>query len=547
MATYRSNMIPFKEEEQDSINEAAELDTCKNIDLGTELAETNEEIEVEETKHQDDRHNQHAELIRKLRLQLRDLERYAYEKGELDKIEAIPASVLAERQTLVLEALKEKLPFKIGPSEIESLGLEDLKKQVEKEIHDLVEPLQTKDFMLKQLQTQLNDLERYISHLHAAIGRPNDKNELRKKLYQSCSCQLHGCNQQTMSFDSTSELIRSDSLLNNESLPKTSRLIRSLIAQLICSDAKLQERTKVFKDTREVEVGPSTSDSSKEEDGKSKKELSIRIEESLQRNSEPLWSSHIDKVILATDSLVNLFTLEPRYQRSSNKPDVDDSFIESIVRRQFTPAIRDLLSYGLVESSQQPRSSYSSLIFDPYSLILSLTCFPGSSQKPKPSSMSASSSSHESTLSDREHIWNVIIDYFNARNESEFKSSSIRTLSQSFNLEPSVSGPIKITSKQALLIAVDDIIRTLTKCKPNGPESHFRTFIYTALNRSRLSTWIRLIFRNKTTLRKHYHNYSFVYQQNKMEKFLETIEVLNRFKFNLRTDVESIEKYVSAF
>lgn len=250
------------------------------------------------------------------------------------------------------------------------------------------------------------------------------------------------------------------------------------------------------------------------------------------------WTLHIDKIILATDSLVNLFTLEPQYRRNQEKQ-IDENLIESVVRRQLVPAIRDLLSYGLIDNSFIPRpSSYISMIFDPYYVLSSLTCFP-SSQK--------MSSGGQTSSTDKIHVWSVIEEYYKTRNEPAFQSSSVKTLSQSFNLELSISGPIKITSKQALLIAVDDIVEILSKCKPNGPESHFKAFVYTALNSHRLATWLRLVFRNKSITKKFYHNYSFVCQSDKMDKFLTTIEALARFDFKLRTDVESTEQYVGAF
>lgn len=116
----------------------------------------------------DNKRNQHIELIRKLRLQLKDLEKYAFERGELDQL---PASVLAERQSVILDTLKDKLSLRISISEIEKLETDELKKQIDKEIHDLIDPLITKENLLNQLKTQLIDLERYIDHLHGTLGK----------------------------------------------------------------------------------------------------------------------------------------------------------------------------------------------------------------------------------------------------------------------------------------------------------------------------------------------------------------------------------------
>lgn len=475
---------------------------------------------------QDKRKHQHVELIKKLRLQLRDLERYAYERGELGG--EVPPSVIAERQTVILDTLKDRLSLNINPDEIGKLELDELKSQVDREIQDLINPIVTKEHLLSQLKTQLTDLERYIAHLHGTIGKIPDK--------KSCLCHIHGClspgakngvNLDSSMQNSSGGIFNSINFIDNEALPKTSKLIRSLVTQLICSDMKIQESARKEREN----------DKLSDDESSCKKDLTIIKKKPF--NDEAAWTLHIDKVILATDSLVNLFTLEPKYQKSVEES-VDEGLVESIVRRQLTPAIKDLLSYGLLDQDSLPNpTSYASIIFNPFYLLSSLTCFPTVKQ---PSDQSETSLSAE-----KKHVWNVIEDYYNSRNEPEFRSSSIKTLSQSFDLAPSISGPIKITSKQALLIAVDDIIETLSKCKPNGPESHFRAFIYTALNRSKLSTWIRLVLKSKSIIRRFYHSFSFVSQPDKMDKLLATIEVLNQFEFKLRTDIESIEQFVNAF
>lgn len=484
--------------------------------------EEDESAEVfnESVGSQDDRKYQHIELIKKLRLQLRDLERYAYERGELKQA---PASVLAERQTVIIETLKEKLSLNLDEDKIEKLSLNELKKEIDKEVNDLVDPLITKEYLLSQLKTQLTDLERYISHLHGTIGKNNPRKH-------DCSCALHGCS--NLSSPLAGQPGDSTSIMGNDTLPRTTKLIRAIVGQLICSDIKIQEMAKKEKEF-EQEAARRGSEESQDQDNQQVNP----IQRAPQFHDGAAWTLHLDKVILSTDSLVNLFTLEPTYQRGNDKA-ADEALIESVVRRQLVPAIRDLLTYGLIDPSSFTRStSYASFLFDPYYLFSSLTCFP-SSQK----------STNDSALpQDKLHIWNIVVDYYQSRSGPNFKQSSFKTLSQSFNLTPSMDGPIKITSKQALLIAVDDIIDRLASCKPNGPESHLKLFIYTALNQCKLSTWLRIIFKNKSVIKKYYHNFSFVSQPEKMDKFLSTIECLNQFEFKLRTDLESLDRFVSAF
>lgn len=121
---------------------------------------------------------------------------------------------------------------------------------------------------------------------------------------------------------------------------------------------------------------------------------------------------------------------------------------------------------------------------------------------------------------------------------NNFRNSSVKTLSQSFQLTPSMNGPIKITSKQALLIAIDDVTQKMAKSRPNGPDSHFKMLVYLSLNQCKLATWLRIIFKNKSVLRKYYHNFSFVTQPEKVDRFLSILEPLSSIQFNLPTDVE---------
>jgi len=481
---------------------------------GENEAELDAELDDEVPMEKGSRNNQHIELIKKLRLQLQDLEKYAYERGELDQI---PPSVVAEKQTVILDTLKERLSLSFGLDKLAKLELNQIKNQVDKEINDLIDPLITKEHLLNQLRTQLTDLERYIAHLHSTLGKSSDNR---------CPCHLHGCSviddpKLTSSFQERST--NCANINGDETLPKTTRLIRNIVAQLICSDMKLQECARKEK---EFVIG------------KDKEPINEGKVVTRQVRDDPAWALYMDKVILATDSLINLYTLDQKHRNNGRA--TDDNLVESVVRRQLVPAIRDLLSYGLMDTNKSNRpGSYGSLSFDPYYLLASLTCFP--------SSVKSNIPDERESLAEKPHAWYVAEEYYRTRKESSFESSSMKSLSLSFNLAPSISGPIKITSKQALLIAIDGIIETLASCKPNGPESHFRAFVYTALNQSKLATWLRLIFKNKSIVRKHYHDFSFVTQPDKMDKFLKKLEDLNQFEFKLRTDSKSIEQFISAF
>lgn len=72
------------------------------------------------------RHKQ-KELITQLKDQLEDLERYAYETGELN---SLPSSMLLERQNAIIEQLKSKLPI-LSIDEIDQLSPDELRRKVD--------------------------------------------------------------------------------------------------------------------------------------------------------------------------------------------------------------------------------------------------------------------------------------------------------------------------------------------------------------------------------------------------------------------------------
>ena len=72
------------------------------------------------------------ELILKLKEQLEDLEKYAYETGDSN---IIPSSLIMERQNVIIEELKGKLPLELD--KMEQMSPEELRKQIDKAIRDV--------------------------------------------------------------------------------------------------------------------------------------------------------------------------------------------------------------------------------------------------------------------------------------------------------------------------------------------------------------------------------------------------------------------------
>uniref|UniRef100_A0A914CY44 RUN domain-containing protein n=1 Tax=Acrobeloides nanus TaxID=290746 RepID=A0A914CY44_9BILA len=99
-----------------------------------------------------------CELIRHLRHQLEDLEKFAYENGEGE----LPMSELRQRQKIVFEKLQEKIHLKI---ELDQKSEQELHRNVDEGLNQLLNPMKEKEKVIDQLQTQIIDLERFVGFL----------------------------------------------------------------------------------------------------------------------------------------------------------------------------------------------------------------------------------------------------------------------------------------------------------------------------------------------------------------------------------------------
>ncbi|VDN29970.1 unnamed protein product [Cylicostephanus goldi] len=98
------------------------------------------------------------ELLKQLREQLEDLERIAYENGEGD----MPSTLILQKQKAVLDELHEKMSLDL---ELDKMSVADIQKHVDSALKQLVNPFKEKQQLVEQLQTQIVDLERFVSYL----------------------------------------------------------------------------------------------------------------------------------------------------------------------------------------------------------------------------------------------------------------------------------------------------------------------------------------------------------------------------------------------
>jgi PREDICTED: hypothetical protein len=119
----------LKNLEEFAFRRIPELKEPENIYLDDEL--TKEESSLNASKLEEQRQKQ-KELIQKLKDQLEDLEKYAYETGQSS---ALPSGLLLERQTVIIEQLKSKLPLQFD--KLDKLSPEELRKQVDNAIKEV--------------------------------------------------------------------------------------------------------------------------------------------------------------------------------------------------------------------------------------------------------------------------------------------------------------------------------------------------------------------------------------------------------------------------
>lgn len=115
----------LKELEEFAFRGIPDLRACQ-AGVGILLAETERE---QEEKLEQQRQKQ-KELIQQLKEQLEDLEKYAFETGDA----GMPSSMLLERQSVIIEQLKEKLPLNLD--ELDLLDPDDLRRKIDQAVRE---------------------------------------------------------------------------------------------------------------------------------------------------------------------------------------------------------------------------------------------------------------------------------------------------------------------------------------------------------------------------------------------------------------------------
>ncbi|XP_063993836.1 RUN domain-containing protein 1 isoform X2 [Diachasmimorpha longicaudata] len=444
---------------------SSSISLCENNGCSAYDEEVESKIALQKSKQR--------ELIEQLKVQLEDLEKYAYETDGQD----LPQSVILERQNMIINHLKEKLNFEVD--DLCKLPLDDLRWQVDHAINEIVSPLKMKEQLVNQLKTQVADLERFIHYLQGEVSS--------ETLACTCACPVH-----TTGLKPSQKSKRQIPLMdrNDDSHTKTLNTVRKVItllhiylmSQLGCSS----DRTRGKKDSKTTWRDLRT-------------RLDIAIEHVLEIAAES-EESHSDPHDNDDDDDIDLYTsdCESPKQHTHAK-------MTSAVRKHLAVCIRDLMAHGL---SSDVRSN---------SVVPFVGCFP----------------QRKNITVDQMHPWELIIKYYEFKNGHRYNSSPAQKLSQSFNL--ALVNERTVSPKQSLLTTVGNIVASHSQYK-RSYNSHFKAFICAALNAKKLVPWLRLILQCQYLLENHYMSWSYVVKTGFQDAF-HALDRLTTTPFDLPVDL----------
>ncbi|KAK2588504.1 hypothetical protein KPH14_001081 [Odynerus spinipes] len=419
--------------------------SCKESQMGSMVndVEMESKMALQRTKQR--------ELISQLKSQLEDLEKYAYEMGDAD----LPQSVVLERQSIIINHLKEKLNFNVD--DLCNLPVDDLRWQVDYAISQIVSPLKMKEQLVSQLKTQITDLERFIHYLQGEVST--------ETLACTCACPVH--TNSSAAFTHTNKFGKK--AIDNENKTKTLNTVKKVVALLHMFIIS------------QLGCG------------------SERVRRNLKKNSIYNWRDLRTRLDIAVEHVLSTIAETERqfedgdvgadeYTSDSDSASTHcNAKLTSAVRKHLAASIRDLLQHGLMTDV---RSN---------SVVPFMGCF----HQRSPSSANFM------------HAWELILKYYEIKNGHYYNSSPAQKLSQSFNLD--LVG--KTTSaKQSLLTTVGNIIASHSPYK-RSRDSHFKAFVCAALNSNKLVVWLKLILQCQYLLECHYTSWSYVVKTGFQDAF----------------------------
>uniref|UniRef100_A0AAF5PH12 RUN domain-containing protein n=1 Tax=Wuchereria bancrofti TaxID=6293 RepID=A0AAF5PH12_WUCBA len=184
--------------------------------------------------------------------------------------------------------------------------------------------------------------------------------------------------------------------------------------------------------------------------------------------------------------------------------------VVTVIRKQLCPAMRDLFEHGMNN------------IVKHFVNFAPLGCYPGSSR-----------SARSTNVRKLEHVWDVVMYYYDSKCGREYCDAPIRRLSQSYQLD--IIAGRSVTSKQLLLSTIENITSTHTRLK-RSPDSMWKALVSAALNEKKLPSWIRTIFCTEQIVEQCFASWSYVVRTG-CEDIYQLLERLHKYNFHLPVDL----------
>ncbi|CEF71058.1 RUN domain-containing protein [Strongyloides ratti] len=466
-------------------------------------------------------------LIEKLRNQLSDLEKFAYETGSGE----LPSTEVMNRQRIVLEKLTEKLQLNL---DIEKIKDNQMFERVDDALQNVICPIVEQEKLVEQLTTQIVDLERFVNFLQIEKEANLNKEKSLNNEYDNCQPNNEYYNNSYKAFTSTPmQNINTNkggstfsSFLNFGSGKKFGKNelkntikgnhygdVRAKMEVVVASLKELMEEHCILF-LEQVDEPTSNITNNKFTFG------SIDLDDDVFLSSNPISPNNINTPSICSDDIPEMF-------------DKNDSKIVLMVRREFCVALKDLLMHGVKSIPSKPSDSKGIFMSTITGTLNTIGCSSRRNHQYSRVSTSEIKDSNEMKIKKINHIWDVIMFYFYSKHAHILEDIQVRKLSQSFNLE-NVSGKT-VTSKQLLLTTIENIITSHTRLK-RSPDSMWKAFVCASLNKKILPAWIRMIFRTRVVVECCYYSWSYIARTG-CEDIYTLLESLHKFKFHLPVDL----------
>lgn len=457
-------------EPEDKVKLLEELDALANqgcVDNSNTLKSHHQ------TEHEHDV-ERHKEIINELKKQLDDLQSYAFQHGSGE----VPQSVMLKKQQVVLEQLINKLGLSVDTKDLGEVPIDDLKGQVDDAVSKIVNPARIKEKLVDHLQTQIQDLERFVEFLQIEVESEGNAAKSSGSVPRPADTYANEKKKQNLAL-----FRRALSILQ-----------MFAVSQLGCGTRNLENET---------------------------------MEENSHSSTEHLMNDLKTAVKAVRACVVSNDTDSDREEGMSNQELYFSSFNEKsgslpvdceltqTVRKELCPALINLLAHGLVVDAT---------VSSNMSLVTPISCL-------LPRKLNTSLSTTPL------HPWELFIEYYEAKKGADLAKAPSRMLTRSFDLEPLVcaGSTHKVSVKNSLLEAIHLVLNDHNPLKRSN-EMMLKALICLGLNSGRLVVWIRLIMKTSWMISNHYTDYSYVARTG-FEGALTVLSRLDSCSFNLPVDL----------